>query len=423
MRIRSRALGPLAVVFLAIGLSTALSFPFMSLFLTSAVHAGPIELTVFLLAQPLAGIVVSTILGRLSDGRVARRRLLMLCAVSGCVGASLYAVLRSYWPLLLLACTVAAVGGAVLPQGYAFARATVAGQPNAPMITSTLRTFFSLSWVAGPPLAALLLTAGGFTTLYACSSGLFAVIAIVVARWFVEPPVATHSGQHGSHGLGLPTARARRSLWTTLVGLVLLMSAMSLNVQALPLLVRHSLHANVGSAGVILGICAAIEIPAMLGFGALSTRMPLQLLVRIGPLFGVAYYALAAAAGQVWELGVCTGAERVFHCARPGPGHQLRARTVAVPTRTRLNVVQQHLPLRHHPGQPAPGYRCAIRLPLQLRRGGRTQCGWPDLAHTRSPDAPRCRRTGRHHRRTRLRRLRSGTSGAMRLGRECGTRG
>ena len=86
MRIRSRALGPLAVVFLAIGLSTALSFPFMSLFLTSAVHAGPIELTVFLLAQPLAGVVVSTILGRLSDGRVARRRILLMCAISGSAG-------------------------------------------------------------------------------------------------------------------------------------------------------------------------------------------------------------------------------------------------------------------------------------------------------------------------------------------------
>jgi SET family sugar efflux transporter-like MFS transporter len=303
MRIRSRALGPLAAVFLAIGLSTALSFPFMSLFLTSAVHAGPIELTVFLLAQPLAGVVVSTILGRLSDGRVARRRILLLCAVSGCVGAALFSVVRSYWPLLLLACTVTAVGAAVLPQGYAYARATVAGEATAPRITSTLRTFFSLSWVAGPPLAALLLTAGGFTTLFACSAGLYAVIAIMVARWFVEPPASTHSIQHGSTDTGLPTEGARRSLWITLVALTLLASAMSLNVQALPLLVRHSLHASVGSAGVILGICAALEIPAMLGFGALSTRVSLQLLVRIGPLFGVAYYVLASIAGQVWELG------------------------------------------------------------------------------------------------------------------------
>lgn len=64
-----------------------------------------------------------------------------------------------------------------------------------------------------------------------------------------------------------------------------------------------NLHASVGSAGVILGICAALEIPALLGFGVLSTRVPLQLLLRIGPLFGVAYFAIASVAGQVWELG------------------------------------------------------------------------------------------------------------------------
>lgn len=353
MRIRSRALGPLAVVFLAIGLSTALSFPFMSLFLTSAVHAGPIELTVFLLAQPLAGVVVSTILGRLSDGQVARRRILLLCAVSGSAGAALFSVLRSYWPLLLLACTVTAVGAAVLPQGYAYARATLAGQPTAPMITSTLRTFFSLSWVAGPPLAALLLTAGGFTTLYACSAALFAVIAIVVARWFVEPPVARSPDQDGSHDIGSSAAGARRSLWITIVALTLLASAMSLNVQALPLLVRNSLHANVGSAGVILGICAALEIPAMLGFGVLSTRVPLQLLVRIGPLFGIAYFVIASVSGQVWELGAAQLLNACFIALIQGLG---------------ISYVQELLPLQ--PGRASTLYSntfpCGIILSSPL---------------------------------------------------------
>jgi MFS transporter, SET family, sugar efflux transporter len=291
-------------VFLAVGLSTALSFPFLSLFLTSAVHAGPIELSVFLLAQPLSGVVVSTVLGRLSDGRVARRRVLMVSATAGCISAALFSVLRTYWPLLALACTVTAMGGALLPQGFAYARAFLAGEPTAPMITTTLRTFFSLSWVAGPPLASLLLNAGGFTTLYACSSGLYALVVIVVARWIVEAPaVVKPSIDDEKTGVDLPADGARRSLWITLVGLVLLQSASGLNVQALPLLVRHNLHAGVGSAGVILGICAALEIPIMLGFGVLSKRVPLQRLILTGPLFAMAYYAIASVAQQVWQLG------------------------------------------------------------------------------------------------------------------------
>jgi SET family sugar efflux transporter-like MFS transporter len=245
---------------------------------------------------------VSTVLGRLSDGRVARRRVLMMCAVAGCTGAAVFSVLRSYWPLLVVACTVTAVGSALMAQGFAYARAVLAGDPAAPMVTSTLRTFFSISWVAGPPLASLLLGAGGFVTLYACSAGLFAVVFVVVARWLVEPPAVQLPTHQATADVGTATGGARRSLWITLAALCLLQGALSLNVQAVPLLVRHELHAGVGSAGVVLGVCAALEIPAMLGFGVLSTRVPLRLLVRLGPLFGIAYYALAAGSERVWQL-------------------------------------------------------------------------------------------------------------------------
>lgn len=337
-RSRSRALAPLAVVFLTVGLSGALSFPFLSLFLTSAVHAGPVELTVFLLAQPLSGIVVSTVLGRLSDGRVARRRVLMVCAVAGCTSASLFSVLRSYWLLLLLACTVTSIAGALMPQGFAYARAVLGDDPSAPMVTSTLRTFFSLSWVAGPPLASLLLTTGGFSTLYICSAVLYAVVLGVVVLWLTEP-AATAAPAEETTDVAAPANGARRSLWTTLAALVLLQSAISLNVQAIPLLVRHELHANVGSAGIVLGVCAALEIPAMLGFGALSTRVPLQVLIRIGPLFGIGYYALASQAGQVWQLGAAQLLDACF---------------IAVIQGLAISYVQELLPLQ--PGRASTLY-------------------------------------------------------------------
>jgi MFS transporter, SET family, sugar efflux transporter len=336
--LRSRALGPLIGVFLALGLSTALSFPFLSLFLTSAVHAGPIELSGFLLAQPLSGVMVSTVLGRLSDGRVARRRVLMVAAAAGCTGAALFSVLRSYWPLLLVACTLSAVGGALMPQGFAYARAMVAGDASAPMITSTLRMFFSISWVAGPPLASLILNAGGFTALYACASGLYAVVVIVVACLFIEPP-AIAVRAHDDNDIGTTPAATKRALWITVVALVLVQGAIALNVQLVPLLVRHNLHAGVGAAGIILGVCAGLEIPAMLGFGLLSKRVPLQLLVRIGPVFGIAYYALAAASQQVWQLAAM---------------QLLNACFIAVIQGLAISYVQELLPL--HPGRASTLY-------------------------------------------------------------------
>jgi SET family sugar efflux transporter-like MFS transporter len=263
----------------------------------------------------------------------------MVSAVAGCTGAALFSVLRSYWPLLALACSVTAVAAALMPQGFAYARAMLVNEPTAPMITSTLRTFFSLSWVAGPPLASLLLTAGGFRTLYLCSAGLYAVVFMVVARWLIEPPPITPLPHHERADAELLGSGGRRSLWITLAALVLIMASTSLNVQALPLLVRHNLHAGVGSAGVILGICAAIEIPAMLGFGALSKRVPLHRLVLLGPLFGMTYFAIVSGVDQVWQLGA---AQVVNACY------------IAVIQGLAISYVQEFLPL--HPGRASTLY-------------------------------------------------------------------
>ena len=117
------------------------------------------------------------------------------------------------------------------------------------------------------------------------------------------------------------------------------MGSTSLNVQALPLLVRHNLHSGVGAAGIILGICAAIEIPAMLGFGVLSKRVPLHRLVLLGPLFGMTYFALASVVGQVWQLGVA----QVFNACY-----------IAVIQGLAISYVQEFLP--HHPGRASTLY-------------------------------------------------------------------
>jgi MFS transporter, SET family, sugar efflux transporter len=302
LRRRSRALAPLGLVFLTVGVATAFAFPFLTLFLTSAVHASPLEITVFLLAQPLSGVIVSSALARVSDRGMARRRIMMIAAAAGCVATCLNSVVRSYPLLLLIACTLTATATAALSQGFAYAREVLAGDPAAAMATSALRTCFSLSWVAGPPLASVLLGVGGFRLLYGSAAALWVIMLVVVLTW-LRNPVRLTSPDGELHDPLLRTPDASpRALWLTLAALVLLQGSISLNVQAVPLLVRNNLHAGVSAAGIVLGVCAALEIPAMLGFGALSTRIKLGTLVRTGPLFGAAYYLMTAATTQVWQL-------------------------------------------------------------------------------------------------------------------------
>jgi SET family sugar efflux transporter-like MFS transporter len=70
----------------------------------------------------------------------------------------------------------------------------------------------------------------------------------------------------------------------------------------LPLYLAADLHSGVRQAGLILGLCAGLEIPLMLAFGALSTRWSLRGLIVAGPVFSVAYLAVAATATHSWVL-------------------------------------------------------------------------------------------------------------------------
>lgn len=71
---------PLALVFLCVGLASAMAIPFLTLFLTDAVHASPLQVTAFLIAAPLSGVSVSLTMARWSDRLPSRRGLIITTA-------------------------------------------------------------------------------------------------------------------------------------------------------------------------------------------------------------------------------------------------------------------------------------------------------------------------------------------------------
>jgi len=291
-----RALLPLGFLFLAVGSSTALFTPFLSLFLSTDVAAGPVKVTFFLIATPLAGVLGSVLIGRISDRWPIRRRLLIGGALAGLLGAGLTAVVRDYWVLLALTVTTFALAASLFPQAFAYARQVLERDDpaRAALGISALRTVFSLSWVAGPPLAAFLLDAGGFVWVYGTAALMYALAATVAMLWLdeVPAPVARAPDAPIDHRPDAP----RWTLWLTAAAFTLLQTPLTLAVQALPLFIGTELGGSVGDAGLLLGLCAACEIPLMLGLGVLATRLPIRGLLFAGAACGVAYYALVAVA-------------------------------------------------------------------------------------------------------------------------------
>jgi SET family sugar efflux transporter-like MFS transporter len=297
-----RRLLPLGVAFLASGLSLALVMPFLSLFLSDTVQVGPVKVTVFLIVAPVAGVVASWAIGRISDRRPIRRQLLIIAALAGLVGSAFTAVIRDYWVLLALAVTATAVAGSLFPQTFAYAREVLQRDDpgRAAMGISTLRTVFSVAWVAGPPVAAVLLTHGGFTWVYGSAAVMYAVAAIVAYRWL---PAVERAASRADHEPVVAAPEARRPIILLTVGaFVLLQTPLVLGVQALPLFVQEDLGGSVGDAGLILGLCAALEIPLMLSFGLLTTRVSLRALILAGCACGVLYQAVVIVAPAVWVV-------------------------------------------------------------------------------------------------------------------------
>ncbi|HEX8869653.1 MAG TPA: MFS transporter [Lentzea sp.] len=276
------------------GVSMAFAMPFGSLFLTSEVKVTPIQLSTFLIASPLASVVASTIMGKLSDGRIQRRYMLVAGGVAGAVGYGLFAVLRDYWLLLGTSVVFVAITSSMLPQLFAYGRQVSQG-PS--MVVSVLRTLLSVAWVAGPPIAALVVANVGWVGLFGATAVLqfgVAILALLLPVPNEEPePAKVEEIGHSRAGFSIVAA-----------AFVFLQGSVALAVSGLPLFVTTNLAGTAGDAGLAMGLCAALEIPMMLWFGSLANRMSQHKLVVIGAAISLSYHGLMVFTHSVWQVMV-----------------------------------------------------------------------------------------------------------------------
>jgi MFS transporter, SET family, sugar efflux transporter len=296
---RSHSFVPLVSMSLLTGVGYALAGPFLSLFLIKEVHAGPVAVGAFLLVSALVSMLVSTLVGRLSDARAIRRTLLVAAGVSGAIGWVLFSVLRNYWLLLVVAVTFWAVSSSQIPQMYAYARQLLerSGSAKAPLAMSGLRMTMSIAWVGGPPLGALLIGGGGFTWLFGVSAAIYVLAVLVALTWLPELGPAVKPAHEVTRRSGF-----RREVVLAALAFVLLQGATTVGVTAMPLFVTESLGGTTRDAGLVLGLCAALEIPLMLGFGALALRVNHRVLVLSGGVVALAYYSIMLMTQATWQV-------------------------------------------------------------------------------------------------------------------------
>lgn len=331
-----------------LGLTYSFITPFISMFGTLEVGMSPVLFSVFMTATAVAGIVFGTILAHYSDTRFSRRHMLLVGSVCGVIGYIGYAYVRSFTPLLLIGTLVLGISSITFSQVFALAREYVQ-RSDIPAIQTVFymnafRMAFALSWTVGPALASWVMVVYSFRGLFLCGAICFFLFLVVVWLSVAQavPRIVENTGLHRSSVL---TVLRRGDVLAHFIGFVLVFASGTIGMMNLPLMVLKTLRGTEHHVGYIYSIAPVFELPLMLYFGMLATKIDPARIIRIGVFIAVVYYGGLVFVEAPWHIY---------------PLQLLSAATVAVTSGVAITYFQNYLP--HHPGNATNLYATATRL-------------------------------------------------------------
>jgi SET family sugar efflux transporter-like MFS transporter len=272
----------LVVVDIFVGLSDAISGPYIVLFLVDRAGLGPLGLSAILTARALSAIAFSTAFGAWVDKRTTLAPLLLALAGSS-IGYALLGFTTNFVVLLVVAAVPIAIGAAAFSQSIALVKREFnrASPHTVNRAIGVMRASFSLAWAIGPLIGAILVATAGYRGAFLASaaSGVIALTTLTFVRARPLPADAVHVHRAKAVNAGLAVLLA-------FAALALFHTAMFLGSIALPIVLTTSLGGAERDVGITMSLCAALEIVVM---GALIWR-PLRRGERVAIVAGFAAF-------------------------------------------------------------------------------------------------------------------------------------
>jgi SET family sugar efflux transporter-like MFS transporter len=283
------------------GLQLAFLSPALALILVNLYGATTAEVGWVLSIYNVSGFVASLVLPAYAD---RKGRYLPLMLVCGGLTALLAAVLAVATTLPVAAIALVVIGGpAGVGSSMLFAHLRHSGARTADIVNT--RAIVSVAWVAGPPLATLIIGWFGDRAI------LLAIAAVALLNMVTTAAMmAQRRAQRAAEAAGtapVPPAPVeedspvgRLGTWLIMGAFILLQAANATAMTMMTVYVTQTLGLDVLWAGIALGVAAAIEVPALLLMGRLSVRYSHLGLIAAGCVSGIAYYVgLALVSGPV----------------------------------------------------------------------------------------------------------------------------
>ena len=310
------------------GLQFAFLNPALALLLVALYDATPADVGWVLAVYNAGGFVAALLVPAYADRLNNYLRPLLVCAALTLVLAGVLAGATSL-PVAVIG-LIALGGPAGVGVSLLFAHLKHSGAPPADVMKT--RAVVSVAWVAGPPLATLIMgTLGNRAILLALAAVAVLNIATTAAMIRRQPRIGRDPVVQASQDDdGPPLSRA--GVAAVVLAFVALQATNSAAVSIMGLFVTERLGLDVLWAGIALGVSAALEIPALLAIGRLSNRFSSQALITSGCLAGIAYYAgmafvadpavlIALQVLNAWFFGIVAGVGlTLFQQIIPRPG-------------------------------------------------------------------------------------------------------
>lgn len=281
----SRLLVPSAA--LLWGLHSSLLSPALALILATLYDASTADIGWSLAIYNAGGFIASIVLPAWTDRRRTYLPMLMAAAV---LTIALAAALAAVSTLPLATVALVVLGGpAGLGTTMLFAHLRDVGAATSTIVDT--RAIISAAWMGGPPLAtAIIGWAGARGILLALV--VIAVVNIVMTAVMMrrhrsasaeapEPARSPHALPPGS-----------RTATVVIIGAFVLFQATNATAMTfMALYVTETVGLSVMWAGIVLGVAAALEVPALMIIGRLGDRISHLTLVAVGAVLSAVYYA------------------------------------------------------------------------------------------------------------------------------------
>ncbi|WP_244999159.1 sugar efflux transporter [Paenibacillus aceris] len=286
---------------LLLGTGISITMPYLSLYFTEDIRMSAGAFGVFMAVSSLSGVVVNSLIAKHSDRGLDRKWIIMFAIISSALGYASYLVFHNYFILLIIVSLFSGLGAPVMPQIFAYAQesANVSNPDDKTFAMSTLRSLFSLGFLVGPLVGTLFLTWMGYKGLFLVTSAIYLTIASLVFLFLQKKAVESNTAKRKSTSTA---SFKNRQIWQPFIAFIFLFAVIAINSFNTALFIVNELHGTHTDVGLVVSVCAGLEIPIMLVLGALGRKISNHTLMMIACVIAVIYYIILCLSTHPWQL-------------------------------------------------------------------------------------------------------------------------